>query len=540
LLLRSIVILVVFNPDQVSDMGHGKIKNWSAVSIISMVSVCLLLFGTCASIPVNSPDTHNQQPTREAWPVSTPEEQGMDSARLAAMLTQIQADNRNIHSLLIARHGTLVLEAYFHPFNRETPHNLYSCTKSVTSALMGIVVDKGLVSNLDTPAYILFPDVSVDSPDKEAITIRHLLTMSSGIEWIEPLRSGLNDTWSFIEADSPPQYFFDRALATPPGNVFNYNTGGSHLLSMIMQNASGMTTEEFARQNLFEPLGIQDVRWEKDAHGYTTGGTGLALLPEDMVKIGQLYLQQGKWNGRQILPSTWVKESTKSHIPISPGINYGYQWWVRPNGTFNALGWGGQEIIVVPAQDLVVVVTAGLRDAAWNSYDDLLKTSIVPSIRSQHRINPNQAGYQLLQDRLEAIAHPAPEIPSTSPTIVEKINGREYVDLNGTHGWSTFTFHFDGSNTAGLDLLYGTKSEEIKAIIGLDGLYRVTKTENFGPVAFKGYWKDTSTFVLTQQFLREAERLTMTLTFTDEGINRHAEWTVEDHNEDSEAVFLYR
>jgi CubicO group peptidase (beta-lactamase class C family) len=539
MLPRSTVIWIVFNSEQVSDMGHGKIKNHSAISIISMVSVCLLLFGTGADIPVYSPDTYTQQPIREAWPVSTPEEQGMDSARLAAMLTQIQADNRNIHSILIARHGTLVLEAYFHPFNRETPHNLYSCTKSVTSALMGIAIDKKLVTGIDVPVHTLFPDVTVDSPDKEAITIRHLLTMSSGIEWTEPLRSGLNDTWSFIEADSPPQYFFNRAIAAPPGKVFNYNTGGSHLLSMIIQNAAGMTTEEFARQNLFELLGIQNVHWEKDTHGFTTGGTGLALEPEDMVKIGQLYLQQGKWDGRQILPAAWVKESTQSHITVSPGINYGYQWWVRPNGTFNALGWGGQEIIVVPSQDLVVVVTAGQRDAAWNSYDDLLNSYIIPSIRSKAKITPNPAGYRLLQDTLVAVAHPASEKPSASPAIVQKINGREYVDLNGTHGWSTFTFHFDGSDTAGLELMYGAQSEEIKATIGLDGLFRKTDTQNYGPVVFKGYWKDDATFILKQQFLREAERLTMTLNFTEKGINRHTEWEVENHREDSEAVFLH-
>ena len=519
-------------------MGHGKIKNYSSVSIISLVSVCLLLFGTGAAIPVNSPETHNRQPTREAWPVSTPEEQGMDSARLAAMLKQIQADERNIHSILISRHGTLVLEAYFQPFNRGTSHNLYSCTKSVTSALMGIAIDRGLVTGIDVPVHTLFPDVTLDSPEKEAITLRHLLTMSSGIEWAEPLRSGLSDTWSFIESKSPPQYFFDRALAAPPGKAFNYNTGGSHLLSMIIQDASGEMTAEFARHNLFEPLDISEYYWEKDVHGYTTGGTGLALRPIDMLKIGQLFLQNGKWDGEPVIPEAWVRESTKSNVNISPGIDYGYQWWVHQDGIYNALGWGGQQIIVIPRQDMVVVFNAGLRDAAWNSYDDLLTSFILPSVRSKGKLPVNNSAFTQLQDEVEKIASPQTTSPSPDPRIVNSINDREYVDLNGTHGWSTFTFHYDGTNEAGLELMYGDKSEEIKALIGLDGIYRITDTTYYGPVAFKGYWKTDNTFVLTQQFLRDAERLTMTLTFTDTGINRYTEWLVEDYSEESEAVYL--
>jgi hypothetical protein len=403
---------------------------------------------------------------------------------------------------------------------------------------MGVAIDRGLVSGIDVPIHTLFPEVTLDSADKKAITIRHLLTMSSGLDWTEPLRSGLNDTWSFVEAESPPQYFLDRPLAAGPGKVFNYNTGGSHLLSMIIQNASGESTADFARQNLFGPLDIQTFSLKKDPHGYSTGGTGLALRPADMLKIGQLYLQHGKWGDRQIIPSAWVKDSTTSQIKIAPGINYGYQWWVRPDGTYNALGWGGQQIMVIPRQDMVVVINAGLRDGAWNSYDDLLHSYILPSIRSNAAINPNPASNQRLQEELIAISHPAQANPSVSLERIKTINDREYVDLNGTHGWSTFMFHFDGSDTAGLDFQYGNEAETIKARIGLDDVFRISDTVNYGPVALKGYWKNSSTFILTQQFLREAERLTMTLTFTDKGISRHTEWTVEEYTEESEAVFL--
>jgi len=521
-------------------MGMRRPRKRRMALVSNLLSICLLIFGTAAAFSVNTLTVQNSDAIPASWPISAPEEQGMDSARLAAMLKQIQADERNIHSILIARHGILVLEAYFHPFNRETPHNLYSCTKSVTSALTGIAIDRGLVTSVDTTVHTLFPDVSVDTPDKEAITLRHLLTMSSGIEWTEPLRSGLSDTWSFIESDSPPQYFFDRTLIHAPGKIFNYNTGGSHLLSMILQNASGEMTAEFARQNLFDPLGISEYVWDKDMHGYTTGGTGLALRPDDMLRIGQLYLQNGKWGGNQVIPEAWVRESTTAKITVSPGIDYGYQWWVHQDGIYNALGWGGQQIIVIPQQDLVVVINAGLRDAAWNSYNDLLYNFILPSVRSSRKLPVNTSEHMRLKSEVEKIAAPEPVQPAPSPRIVTSINDREYVDLNGTHGWSIFTFHFDGSNVARLELDYGEKSENINALIGLDGIYRITKTINYGPVALKGYWKNENTFVLFQQFLREAERLTMTLTFSETGINRHTEWLVENHSEDSEAVFLNR
>ena len=462
----------------------------------------------------------------------------MDSFKLALMLEYIQNDGRNIHSIQIARHGSLILSAYFAPFNRDTPHNIYSCTKSVTSALTGIAHDKKMIKNLDTPVFSLFPTITIDSPENEAITIRHLLSMTSGIEWTEPLRSGLSDTWSFIEADSPPQYFFDRALVNEPGRIFNYNTGGSHLLSMIIQNTSGMKTSDFARDNLFNPLGITDYTWDSDIHGYTTGGTGLALLPEDMLKFGQLYLQNGVWEDSRILPSGWVAESSSSVVNVSSGINYGYQWWVRPNGIYNALGWGSQEIIVIPQQDMVVVFTAGIRDAGWNIYDDLLNTYILPSIQASTEIPPNASGNKRLLDEISHIANPEPSKPAPLPETVRRINNKTYVDLNGSHGWSTYKFHFEKLEEAQIELMYGNKSEQIIARIGLDGLFRITNTDNYGPLALKGYWQDIDTFVLTQQFLKEAEQITMVMTFDDTGVKRLSEWKVEPYQEESESVFL--
>ncbi len=464
----------------------------------------------------------------------------MDPAMLAALLKAIQADGRNIHSVLVARHGALVLEAYFPPFDRETPHNIYSCTKSVTSAAVGLAERDGLIDDLDTPVYSYFPDVRLEDDSRKAITLRHLLTMSSGVEWSEPLRSGLNDNWYIFDSDSPVEYFFSRPTVTAPGRIFNYNTGGSHLVSMLVQEAAGEPVSSLVERELFTPLGISRYTWIEDTSGHTMGGTGLALAPADMLRFGQLYLQFGLWGTDIVLTPDWIKESTRPYMNLAGGVNYGYLWWVRPNGIYNALGWGGQQIIVLPKQDMVVVFTAGIRDASWNTYDDLLDTYIIPAAASNIPLPPDPSGTAALKEQLVAAAGEELQAPFNLPPLARDISGKTYLDLNGTHGWSTFTFHFDRIDEAAIDLMYGDKSEEFSARIGLDGIYRISPTQNYGPVAFKGRWKDEDTFILTQQFLMEAERIDMEMTFTTEGVKRVSRWTVEDHIEESDAVPLYK
>lgn len=476
----------------------------------------------------------------QPWPTSTPEEQGMDSAKLAAMLRAVRKDGRNIHSILVARHGVLVLEVYFPPFDRETPHNLYSCTKSVTSAAVGLAQRDGLITSINSSASSYFPDVTLDDKDKQAITLKHLLTMSSGLEWSEPLRSGLSDNWAITDSASPADYFFSRPIAAQPGEMFNYNTGGSHLLSMIVADATDETAADYVERALFAPLGIDRYVWQKDTTGHTLGGSGLALAPADMLRFGQLYLQKGAWEGKQILSEEWVEESTQPHISVNNGIKYGYQWWVRSNEIYNALGWGGQQIIILPKQDMVAVFTAGIRDASWNTYDDLLNRYLILAARSNSPLPPNPTAVSRLKEQIETITLPAAQATPGLPPMAKKISGKTYVDLNGSHGWSTFTFTFDRLDVAALELMYGDKSEQFTAMLGLDGLYRVTDTHNYGPIALKGYWKDEKTFVLTQQFLREAERITMEMTFNGDEIKRVSRWTVEDHSEESDAVLLNR
>ena len=235
------------------------------------------------------------------------------------MMDYIVSRKLNLHSLLIVRNGYLVTEAYLYPYQPDTQQGIYSCTKSFISALIGIAIDKGFIRGVDQPLSSFFPDRTIANVDpwKRAITLENILTMSSGLDWPE---------WSFL-ASSPAgpyeqmyqspdaiQFVLDRPMLNDPGTLFNYNTGGSNLLSAIVEQTTGINTLEFARTNLFEPMGFSNVFWYRDQNGIYRGGDGLRLTPRDMAKFGYLYLNRGVWDGRQIIPAAWVDTSTMDHI----------------------------------------------------------------------------------------------------------------------------------------------------------------------------------------------------------------------------------
>ena len=300
---------------------------------------------------------HGQQswPTSD-WPRSTPEAQGIDSVRLTEMLGEVLEKNVAIDALLVIRNGRLVLESYRYPNTSTTLHSIYSCTKSFISALIGIALEQGKLKNVQQQVVDFFSDYRIVNLDKakKDMTLRDLLTMSSGFRWL----GGMPEEPTFDEWTGSSDwvgYVLDRPLETAPGTRFTYNSGGSHLLSAILQRSVGMTAEAFARQYLFQPLGITDWYWQSDPQGVSTGGFGLRLRPLDMARLGYLYLHHGNWNNRQVVPAQWCSESVKKQIAaggqwLSDG--YGYQWWVDDQGYYMALGYGGQYIIVVPNQQL--------------------------------------------------------------------------------------------------------------------------------------------------------------------------------------------
>ena len=303
-------------------------------------------------------------PARDYWPTqgwraSAPEEQGMDPGILLQMRQHIEGELPHARSVLIVQHGYLVFEAYAGEYDPEALEGLHSMTKSVTSALIGIALKEGYLDTLDQKVMALFPEYASLDMDRriEEITIEHLLTMTSGLVWHDEYLHG------WLSSDDPARFTLKRPIAGEPGATFNYNSSAAHLLSVILTRSTGTSALDFADEHIFGPLGISERQWLADSRGHHIGAGGLFLRPRDMAKFGYLYLNQGRWAGRQIVPSDFVRASTRAQNPGGAPENesYGYLWWVTTaegHAAYFAGGYGGQFIYVVPDLDAVVVMTS--------------------------------------------------------------------------------------------------------------------------------------------------------------------------------------
>jgi CubicO group peptidase (beta-lactamase class C family) len=309
----------------------------------------------------------------------------IDRDALCRMADQL-AGTANIHAVLAARTGRLVFERYFRgddevpgrfygrrvqnvAFDADTLHNMKSVSKSVASLAVGIALDRGLIPGVNEPIWSFFPELSdLRSPEKDHIQLSHVLSMSMGLKWEEATPAtgdDDNDEARMNMARDPCRYVLSLPVTAPAGQEFFYNTGALRLVSSIIRKVTGRPLDEFARETLFEPLGITRVEWSR-VKGDTDAGGGLRLRPRDMAKIGQLVLAGGRWNDRQVVSKAWIETSTSLKLKATDGLSYGYLWWLgraRVNGRevswAGALGRGGQSIRIVPELDLVVVVTAG-------------------------------------------------------------------------------------------------------------------------------------------------------------------------------------
>lgn len=300
--------------------------------------------------------------------------------------------DRKYNCILVCKDGQIISEKYFPSGDSASSHDIRSVTKSVTSTLIGIAIDKGYIKseNENIIDYLRSLDNNIDKA-KENIKISDLLSMSSGIEGSDLTNISEYEDWRHAKN----QFIFtlEKPIIHQPGEVFAYNSGASHLLSIILTQATGMSTFEFAKKYLFIPLSIADHNWEQDKQGNYNGSAGLCLTPRDMIKIGQLYLNKGMYNGKRIVSEEWInkvstfKITTKNIEPFGPG--YGYLWWTgNANGHdyFFANGYGGQFIVVSPFSNLIVVATnnwAGVSSTTanqhWYSTLDSIINKIIPA-----------------------------------------------------------------------------------------------------------------------------------------------------------------
>jgi CubicO group peptidase (beta-lactamase class C family) len=340
------------------------------------------------------PPTCAAPPAGGGWSTAAPAAEGLDAARLCAMVPLLAAQKQdNVHAVLVARHGKLVFEQYFSgideswgrslgevPHGRDQLHDARSVTKSVVALVLGIALDRGVVkARLDTPVFDLLPQYAdLRTSEKAKIKLRDLLTMSAGLQWDEAVPYGTpqNSETQMDQAPDPARYVLSQAVVAPAGEVYNYSGGSAVLLQAILKQATGKPLDVVTRELLFAPLGITDVDWIRyPKTGEPIAASGLRLLPRDFAKIGQLVLQHGMWNGRQLVPAAFVDQATTPQINGLDLYFYGYQFWLgrslvahREVDWIAAVGLGGQRIFVVPSLDLVAVVNAGLYNSARQAW----------------------------------------------------------------------------------------------------------------------------------------------------------------------------
>ncbi len=327
-------------------------------------------------------------PAREEgeWQISAPDTEGFNADLLRGIGPHFEAwDEANVHAVLISRNGKLVYERYFTgedkawatPLGRVTynsglKHDLRSITKSITSMLVGIAVDRGRIADLDIPVLSFFPEhQDFRSPEKDRITLRHLLTMSAGLAWNEylPYSNPANSERRMIDAADQCRYVLEQPVARPAGVTYTYNGGLTALLGAVLEKTSGQPIDLLAQRELFGPLGIEDVEWVRYSNGTPNPASGLRMRPRDLAKLGQLVLNEGVWNGQVIISSSWMEQATAPQIHGDGLFFYGFKWWLGRSlidrqeiKWISAAGWGGQRLYVVPSLKLVLVVMAGLYD----------------------------------------------------------------------------------------------------------------------------------------------------------------------------------
>jgi len=288
-------------------------------------------------------------------PRSTPEAQGVSSEAIRDFIQTADREVHSMHSFMIVRHGHVVAEAWWEPESAEKPHVLWSLSKSFTSTAVGLAIKEGKIA-LDDQVTKFFPDDIPPSPSAnlQAMRIRDLLTMNAGHQ--NELNWRVAKNWA--------QAFLAHPVPHKPGKHFRYNTPATYMLSAIVQKVTGETVLDYLTPRLFEPLGIEKPKWDNSPQGISIGGYGLYLRTEDIAKFGQLYLQKGKWNGKQLIPAKWIEQATSKQVPNGDNPDsdwnqgYGFQFWMCRHNAYRGDGKDGQFCIVLPEQDAVIAITA--------------------------------------------------------------------------------------------------------------------------------------------------------------------------------------
>ncbi|MEZ4699408.1 MAG: serine hydrolase [Rhodothermales bacterium] len=457
--------------------------------ILSVLLVTLL-------VGAHSPDPTR---TRNGLPRSTPEAEGVSSRAILDFIEAADAEIDAMNSFMLVRHGKVIAEGWWSPYNAESPHVLYSLSKSFTSTAVGLAISEGRFSKYD-PVIGFFPDDVPANPSDnlKAMRVHDLLRMSAGHEDEVALQG--QENW--IRA------FLAHPVPHIPGTHFKYNTPATFMLSAIVQETTGQTVFDYLKPRLFEPLDIQEPVWDTNPQGISLGGYGLNVRTEDIAKLGQLYLQKGQWNGKQIIPAEWAEAATRLQTsnggsPTSDWHQgYGYQFWRSRHNTYRGDGAFGQYCMVIPEHDAVIAITSGVRD--MQQVMNLVWDKLLPALAGEAALPEAPAAHEALTARLASLqVKPAPGQPTSK--LARRVSGKRFVFPENDQGVTSMTFDFrsktpsltveTGAGESRIPIGYGTWATGRSSYAnGIESFTSVHMPD--APVGASGGWSADDTFEL--------------------------------------------
>ncbi|AOW19209.1 serine hydrolase domain-containing protein [Urechidicola croceus] len=464
---------------------------------------------------------------------ATPESQGVTSESISNFIDELKKSDINFHSLMIVKNGNVIAEGWWDPYKPEYKHQLYSLSKAFTSTAIGFAVQEKLLT-VEDQVISFFPNQlpTEISENLASLKIKHLLTMSLGQEE-EPMnmvRNNPENTWV--------KSILSQPFVRKPGSKFKYTSACTFLLSAIIQKVTNEKLHDYLKPRLFEPLNINNSDWMENPEGINTGGYGLRIKTEDIAKLGQLYLNKGEWNGKQIISEKWVTEATTKQIESSAGDGdftayndwsqgYGYKFWLNTVGGYRADGAYGQFSIVIPEKNLVVAITE--ESFSMGDSMELIWKYLIPYMDEKENLKENPIALENLNKKLENLEFCPPKTISNS-VVIPNINRKEYA-LN-TNQFDTKSVQFDFSNEA-CTLVVTEKSDE-QLVIDFGFKKWITETnekkiaDSFFPVPGRidfsskiagfAHWEDEKTLILTSRFLENVHGDKMICTFEDNNL----------------------
>lgn len=480
------------------------------------VSLALLIFLQLSGIAQKSKLPH-----------SVPEAEGVSSDSILHFIQAAEKSKSELHSFMLLRHGKIIAEGWWNPYRPDLKHTLYSCSKSFTATAIGFAVQEKKLS-LDDKVISFFPNDLPDtvSPNLAKLTVKDVLMMSDGQEPDPTFNVASKDT-NWIRG------FLATPIVHEPGTVFLYNSLGTYMLSAIIQKVTGQTTLDYLKPRLFEPLGIEGMDWETDMQGINTGGWGLRLKTEDMVKFAELFLQKGTWNGKQILAASWIEEASTMKIMQDPNApqskkdssdwlqGYCYQMWRCRHNAFRGDGAYGQFMIVMPQQDAVIAITAETPD--MQEEINLVWQYLLPAFK-ENKLPENTAAVARLNEKIKSLALP---IPAKHTEALEKtIMDKTFVASSNKFHLQNISFKFSNdkcdvtfkTDTANYKIPFGAGkwqfAETYMKVPSLTGAMIENNSMIF-PVKVAGSytWKDATTLELTLRYIESPHTEKFTCSF---------------------------